>query len=803
MKKILKYSLLAVLGFVLAANTGCKKSELDTDQFNGFSVAAIAPNPVMRGAELRIIGGGLENATEVKFAGGVSVSNIQVVEKGSRSEIRVLVPLEGPEVGKVTVVGNDGRTASTRFDLSFTEPISIDSFSPDYAVSGQTLTFQGEYLNDVKTVIFAGDVMVNEFVSQSRHELSVKVPFNALTGPVILSDVDELNDDSSIPNHIYTATELEIGYPTVDMEEPATYKAGDLIVVTGAHLDMIERLDLPGVDDVPFELSEGADKISFTLPAAATDGNIILTSYAGDSFIGGLIETVTVADLGITSLAKDGRFKAGAEVQITGSDLDLVEKVAFGGGVEASFYYSDGSLFTSVPDTAKDGAVTVTLGSGKQASTGEIEVVKPEILAWESVIDALVAGESTLRIEGLDLDLVTSAKIGNKEQGFIDCVYYLDVDDLGFSDIVVEIPRAAYTAPIILTSAAGYETETFDVAITYNEAVSINFDAPSFAMGKNVSLTGTNLMNIESVYVKGIKVSNFSVRTDDVMAFALPDGVGPGVYRLQLGLYDGTEITWPVPFAVTAPYTETFIFEGYEDLGSWSNQPYFGADGAFAELGMVVGDQVRIYYTPKAEWWQFQIFSGHWEGMTFPELGGSNTVSKDNSDPDATFFTFEVTNDNIGVLTASQGWGGALLTQGENVVITGVSLIHFGATETVIWEGPSAHTGDYALNLELGGEDDWVNAELTEGSEIRIYFTPDDPNDWSLQVFDGHWGGMGYVTPNGVQWNNENAPEAIEKGYVSFKAEGAAFTALTTHAWWGFALIVQGKNLVVNKLAFQ
>ena len=120
----------------------------------------------------------------------------------------------------------------------------------------------------------------------------------------------------------------------------------------------------------------------------------------------------------------------------------------------------------------------------------------------------------------------------------------------------------------------------------------------------------------------------------------------------------------------------------------------------------------------------------------------------------------------------------------------------------MVWEGTSSHTGDYGTNLELGGEDDWVNAELWEGAEVRIYFTPDDPSDWSIQVFDGHWGGMGYVTPNGVQFNQDNSPEAAEKGYVSFKAEGNAFAAMTSHQWWGFALIVQGKNLVVTKLAY-
>ena len=91
MKKILKYSLLAALGLLMAATTGCKKSELDTDQFNGFSLAAIAPNPVMRGGELRLVGGGLENATAVQFAGGVSVTDITVVKSGAQSEIRVLV----------------------------------------------------------------------------------------------------------------------------------------------------------------------------------------------------------------------------------------------------------------------------------------------------------------------------------------------------------------------------------------------------------------------------------------------------------------------------------------------------------------------------------------------------------------------------------------------------------------------------------------------------------------------------------------------------------------------------------------
>ncbi len=798
MKKILKYSLLAVLGLSMAAFVSCKKQELDTNQFSGFSVAAVDPNPVMRGAVLRIVGSNLENASEVQLAGGVSITDIEVVAKGSRSEIRVTVPMEGPEVGLVTVKSKDGLTASSKFDLEFTEPIELYSFSPATARSGEVITLKGEYLNNVLCVIFGGDVKTNEFISQSRSELSLYLPADALTGPVIVSDVDEVNDQTTIPNQIYSEGELIVGAPTVTKAAKATYKSGDLITVTGEHLDMIKQVDVGGVSDVDFTVAEDLASLSFYLPAAATDGNITLTSYAGDSFDGGEIETVSVSDLSIASLADDGRYKAGTQVEITGGDLDLVESVAFT-NADASWYYSSGKIYATVPQAAKDGAVTVTLGSGKQAVTDAIEVVKPVVTGVDA--NTGIAGQSVIAVSGTDLDLVTLAEIGNEAQSFITCDFVQATAEDGSIRLDVTLAEQAYTGPIVLTAASGYTSETEIITVTYDNAVSIQFAEESFGLGRPITITGENLLKIEALYIKGNKVPSYSVRTDTEMVFTMPDGIGPGVYRLGVQLVDGTEIVWPVPFAITAPYTETYIWEGYEDMGTWSNQAYLGADGAFIAAGLVIGDQVRVYYTPKAEWWQFQIYGGHWEGMSFPELGGGNTVSAENTQPDATYFTFEVTEDNYGILCSQQNWGGALLTQGENVIITGLSMIHFGATETVVWEG-SRETGDYATNLELGGEDDWVNNELWEGAEVRIYFTPADPADWSLQIFDGHWGSMSYVTPNGVQWNQDNAADAIEKGYVSFKAEGAAFAALTSHQWWGYAMILQGKNLTVTKLAF-
>jgi len=795
MKNVLKYAAIAALCLSAVSLTGCKHEEYDTDQYAGaVALSAVAPNPVMRGGELRILGTNLENVTEVRFAGGVSVTDINVTKSGAHGELRVMVPLEGPEVGKVSIVTKDGTVLDSFADLEFTEPIELDSFAPAEVLSGDVVTVKGEYLNNVQEVILGG-VYITEFVSKDRHELKFVVPFNAVTGYVIVGDVNEIADPNTIPNQIYSATELVVGDPTVNEAAKATYKSGDVITVTGAHLDMIETVDLVGASKVEFTVAEDGNSLSFNLPASATDGGITLTSFAGKTFSAGEIETVTVADLVIESLAEDGRYKAGSEVKISGSDLDLVTKVDFTNAAASSWYYSDGVITATIPAEAKDGAVTVTLDSGKQAYTPEIEVVKPVATGVDKT--EAVAGKDKVVVSGTDLDLVTGVTIGDKVQSFITCEFSVNSAE----EVVVTIPAAAYDGVLTLTAESGYTSETEVIAISYNEEISVVYDAPSFEMGEVISFTGTDLLKVESVSLKGNKVLQYLVREDQAMAFTMPEGVGPGVYRLDFTLIDGTSLTWPVPFEITAPYTETFLFQGSQDLGSWSINWSLTPADAMVQAGAKAGDILRIYGTPTADWWQVQMFDGHWGGMDLG-LGNGNNVNPNIYDLSEGYIAIELDADRAEKFTTLTDWGQYGILQGENFIVTGISLIQFGLTETLVWEGVSDHTGDYDTNLTLGGEDDWVNAELWEGAEVRIYFTPDDWSDWSMQIFDGHWNGMGYVTPNGVQWNVENSPEAQEKGYVSFKAEGDAFQALTTKAWWGNALILQGKNLVVTKIAF-
>lgn len=781
MKKILKYSLLAVLGFVMAATTGCKKSELDTDQFNGFSLAAIAPNPVMRGGELRLVGGGLENATSVQFAGGVTVTDITVVTKGAQSEIRVTVPLEGPEVGKVTVVGNDGRKASTRFDLTFSEPIEIDSYSPAEVLSGDVITFQGEYLNDVKEIIFSGENAVAiEFVSQSRHELKVKVPYNAISGPVILSDVNELEDETSIPNHIYTKTDLVVGDPTVVVAEKATYKSGDVITVTGEHLDMIQNVALPQVEEVSFNLAEDGTGISFNLPPQASDGDIVLTSFAGKEFIAGEIETVTVTDLTVVSLAEDQRFKGGCEVEISGEELDLVTKVEFKGAEEGSWYLSEGKIVAIMPVDAQDGPVTVTLDSGKQAYSEDIEVVKPEVLAWEH-FDTYVAGKTEVLIEGLDLDLVESVMMGDKDQGFIDCDYELEEDELGIPVLKVKIPEQAYTSAITVVSAAGYESSTFELPVSYDMAVSISFDKKSYELGEKITLSGKNLMKIEQVYIKGKKVTDFFVRTDTAMSFGLPDKVGPGYYRLDLVLNDGTELTWPFPLHITAPFTETTIWEGSSQV-TWSGGAvtalsWGGYDWSKVEEGTVLA----AYYTVDDPSGCIRFGNGSWAAL--PSLAG---LAPDGNLPLSAdgAYQFELTAADLKVLNGE----GGLVVCGTGYTISRITLIVFGGeSKNVIWEGSheinwgGSDEAHKALTTLSWGGYDW--SAVAEGTTLALSFDR-TADEVQIRLGNGSWAALPGTTdpykPEGTELRVELTAamiaEMVANGGLVITGQGYTLT---------------------------
>lgn len=781
MNKILQFSALAVAA--LLALTGCKHEEISTDQYSNDRLAfsAFSPNPVYRGGEITIIGSNLDQVSQVLVPGVDPITSFTVTGSGRESKLVFTVPVDGPEEGTITIVGKDGTKIESVAKLTYTEPIVFTSFSPSSAMPGDELTIKGDYLNLVKEVIFEGAAYVTEFVSQSRYELRLIVPSNAISGRLIVGDSDEVLDPDTVANKVYSEEELSIGDPTVSDLEVKIAKPGQPAVISGQYLDMVSKVVFAGgVEVTEFSVSADGKTLTVSIPATAQSGDVTAVDFAGKEFVAGTVTMVKPTDLE----AAPAPVKAGADLTISGLDLDVVTTVSFPGAGEVSFYYdSDKGIVLNVPVKATEGDITLSMANG-DAVTVSYTLVHPVVTEVAPV--ELMAGE-TITVKGTDLDLVVKATLGGKEVG----VEYVD------GDLVLLTYNTSVSGKIVLTLANGETVEPEEtITLSYDSFIIVNEMPAAEHIGAVVTLKGENFMMIENIFIGEQKVTGYLVRTDNEIQFTMPYNK-VGVYSMYFDLFSGDRETCPSTIEVQLEQNITVIWEGYEDLGSWSNQPYLGDENAFVNADVKVGDKVRIYYTPLAEWYQIQVFGGHWDGMTFDELGGSNTISPETVPTYGGFFEFLVTPANIGILRNPQGWGGALLTQGESAAVTMVTMIHDIPQEKTLWEG-SEDLGSWSNQPYFGAEGALLEMGVKAGDLMRIYFTP-YADWWQIQIYDGHWGALSIAELGGGQLVNPETSTATS--CFEFVITDAIFAQLTGIQGWGGTILCQGEGVIITRIA--
>ena len=792
MNKIFKFTAaaFAVLSMIgLAASCDVASlgfGELSTDQYSTSEpvFSAYAPNPVYRGGEITVKGSFLEQVTEIQIPGVSPITDFKVGATGQFSELTFTVPVTGPEVGYITLVTKSGAKLVSKAELTYTEPIVFTSFSPASGLPGTEVTITGDYLNLVQEVIFTDGVIVgvDDFISQSRTSLKVAIPDAAVTGKIAVGDVDQTVTPDATPNKVASSSEITIGDPTVEPLVSNIYKAGETIDVFGENLGMISEVSAGGVG-VVFQCASDKKGISFALPANAPDGEVILKSYAGKTFSAGSYTTVTPSSL----VAAPQPVKAEKDIVITGEDLDLVSSVDFPNASGAEFYFSDDAITATVPAAAQEGDIVLNMENGKSVSVA-FTLVHPTVT--EVAPTELMAGEQ-IALKGTDLDLVTSATLGGKD------VEFAFAND--GTALTITTANTSVSGQIVLKLANGETVEPSEtITLSYDSFIIVNSMPSAEHIGAIVTMKGENFLMIENIFIGEKKVTGYVVRTDNEIQFTMPYNK-IGTYPIYFDLLNGDRETCPTSMEVLLEQDITVIWEGEENMGSWSNQPYYAAETAFSDAGLKVGDKVRFYYAPTADWYQIQLYDGHWGGLSLEELGGGQTISPETVAEYTGYFEFNVTEAIYAQLTSAQGWGGAMLSQGESAIVTMITMVHDIPQEVTIWEG-SAY--DNWTNTCLGTEDDWVTYGLYEGAEIRIYFTADDPSNYQIQTFTGHWGGLA-VAPDGTnQFNNANQPDAIDKGYVHFEATADVVAALTEKQWWGNAIILQANGATFTKVTF-
>lgn len=795
MKKTSIISALALVCLTVLGLSGCKNEELDTNQLSDTQVrlAGFAPNPVARGGALRIVGSNLQKVQQVEIPGVDPISQIEVVSEGKVSEIRVIVPVDGPEIGPISIVAGDKRLTSET-ELEYSEPIVFESFTPSNAMPGDVITVKGDYMNNIRQVIFEGGEAVTEFESQSRYELKVKVPSSAITGKIILGDVDENdNPDGKVSNLFYSEKDLSIGDPTVKAASYGVIKAGASVTVAGTYLDMVASVNFGGVD-AEFKAAEDGKSLTAVLPDTAVDGDLVLVSYAGKEFKAGAYTTLVPSGL---KIAAGSRYKAGLDVSITGKDIDLVTAGSLA-GTSLSLTVSDKSITFTIPAEAKDGAVTLSLANGKTVDTDEIELVKPVIKSVTPL--ELFAGDENIIVTGDDLDLVVAARLGGKEIGVKEA-------EKPVTSLELETTLTSVSGKITLTLANGESVESAEeVNVKYHSLVIVSEMPSGQHIGEEVILKGSNFDLVENIFIGDEKVTRYSLRTPEEVRFLMP-WAKAGSYQMSFHLFNGDVETVATPIEVRLERVINTIWEGDSyvtwDGGAVTNLSWGGYDWSTVKAGTsivvnfeVVDDNAVI-----------RLGNGSWSALP-------TTKTYPNSDADGNLSVGKDIN-NVSVSLSASDLNelvnnGGLVVCGTGYKASSIQLITEIPQETTIFEGPVSLTwGD---DGRFGLATSYFEG-LSAGSRLIFYFEQTDA--WGqVQINDGSWANISFSELGGATINTDNVggksvtslsltlTQEILDRILSVK--GDYFGLNTKYQGNGtVALVIQGSDWVITKISVQ
>ena len=666
MKKISKIFAMLVVALVGLSLTACNDGDdLSTDQYgNDISLQSFGPCPVLRGGTLYLYGTNLDQIESVNLPGADPITAYDILKSGYNSKISIQVPAEKCEPGQIVLKTKKGGEITSVSPITYREDIEITKFfvgSEGTMVGnvGDVVTIKGDYLNLMHGVIFAGSDTIKEaeFVGHDRYTIQVKIPAEARTGVITLTDT--IKDGTSLE----TKEELTINTPEATPIKDRTIKAGEILSIKGSSFDQIVSVKFEGatVDAADFK-SQSAAEITVAVPAKATDGTFYVVTKSGIEVPVGNIITVVPTEL----VATPNPVKNGAELTITGKDMDLITGIAFPNAATSELKKVETTKVTStVPEDAQEGDITLSLANGKTVTVA-YTLVKPTVASCTPA--AITAGEKTI-IKGTDLDLVASITFpGDVEQ---------TVEVKGTANTLgVTVPAACAGTGFKLNLKNGTTIEVKDMltikAATDPAIASIN---PGEAVaGSNITITGKNFQNIQNIYIGSYKVNRYTSRTNTEIVCQVPANAEAGTYNIVMEDPDGNKIEGPEFKVVPAEKDIATLTTNMDNSAikypynfTWDDTGRFRIMKAdLIKMGVKVGSKM-LFYKEAGATGQVQINNANW--------GGIDTPADWNGDQSCLVKVFDAAMMEA-VNSISDGWSDtAFILQGDLKNVTKIAIL--------------------------------------------------------------------------------------------------------------------------------
>ncbi|MBV3428773.1 IPT/TIG domain-containing protein [Prevotella copri] len=673
MKKISKIFAMLVVALVGLSLTACSDGDdLSTDQYgNDISLQSFGPCPVLRGGTLYLYGTNLDQIESVNLPGADPITAYEILQSGYNSKISIQVPAEKCEPGQIVLKTKKGGEITSVSPITYREDIEITKFFVGSEGSmvgnvGDVVTIKGDYLNLMHGVIFAGSDTIKEaeFVGHDRYTIQVKIPAEARTGVITLTDT--IKDGTSLE----TKEELTINTPEATPIKDRNIKAGEVLSIKGASFDQIVSVKFEGatVDATDFE-SQSAAEITVAVPAKATDGTFYVVTKSGIEVPVGNIITVVPTQL----VATPNPVKNGAEITITGKDMDLITGIAFPNAAASQLNKVETTKVTAtVPEDAQESTkdangIILSLANGKTVTVA-YTLVKPTVASCTPA--AITAGEKTI-IKGTDLDLVASITFpGDVEQ---------TVEKFAAQNtnaIAVTVPAACAGTGFKLNLKNGTTIEMKD-ALSIKAATdpAIASITPGEATaGSTITITGKNFQNIQNLYIGSYKVNRYTSRTNTEIVCQVPANAEVGTYKIVMEDPDGNKIEGPEFKVVPAEKDIATITTNMDNSAikypynfTWDDTGRFRIMKAdLIKLGVKVGSKM-LFYKETSATGQVQINDANWNSIDSPADWDGNK--------DCIVKVFDAAMMEA-VNSISDGWGDtAFILQGDLKGVTKIAIL--------------------------------------------------------------------------------------------------------------------------------
>ena len=366
--------------------------------------------------------------------------------------------------------------------------VQLNSFGPSPALRGGELRFIGTNLDQVTAVILPNNVEVTTFKSKTPELLVIEVPKATVEGKVSLKTAQ---------GNITSKSLLTISEPiAITSFSPAKLRPGATLTIEGTYLNLIEEIIFSNKKSVTAFKSQTETKIEVLVPADAQSGVFVISNGMLDPI---LIESATPLDVTVPTVSKisPSPVKAGANLTIEGTDLDLTKEITFPGGSKVSAFESieAGKIVVKVPANSQDGAVKLGLASLVEvSSTPQVSMLLPTITDI-APNPAKTGGKIT--VKGKDLDLVTTVTFGGNKTGSIQ-------SGRTATEIEVNVPADATVSTVSFATAANKSVTSGETLSLVKPSISAIAPA-DIQVNKELTITGTNLDIVAKVKFSGGK----------------------------------------------------------------------------------------------------------------------------------------------------------------------------------------------------------------------------------------------------------------------------------------------------------